>query len=282
MKDPTDTRDIGPRVGSPLWIHLTVVTFAGAVVFGLCLTKLAGLSLLVSHPLFWILAAMIVLGDIWPIVMPGRTPMEAPLASVTFGFAALIAWGLPVAILLRAPSTVVSFLARRKAPHRAAFNAAVATLGLAVGGGVLYLLRERNRPALSWAPDGHDLWKILLASGACFLLGHLLISTAIALHAREPVLRNLMRALPYEASVGVVLYAAAPLVAMAIHTGSAWLVLLFGFPLGAIYANAAVSVKREHQAHHDELTGLANRKLLTLRLASALDQASNSGTKLGF
>lgn len=282
MKDPTDTRDIGPRVGSPLWIHLTVVTIVGAVVFGLCLTKLAGLGLLASHPLFWILAAMIVLGDIWPIVMPGRTPTEAPLASVTFGFAALIAWGLPVAVLLRAPSTLVSFLARRKAPHRAGFNAAAATLGLAAGGGVLYLLGEHNRPGHSWVPDGHDLWRILLASAACFLVTHLLVSTAIALHAREPVARSLLKTLPYESSVAVVLYAAAPLVATAIHTHSAWLVLLFSFPLGAIYANAAVSVKREHQAHHDELTGLANRKLLMLRLASALDQAASSGTKLGF
>ena len=29
MKDPTDTRDIGPRVGSPLWIHMTLVTAVG-------------------------------------------------------------------------------------------------------------------------------------------------------------------------------------------------------------------------------------------------------------
>ncbi len=78
------------------------------------------------------------------------------------------------------------------------------------------------------------------------------------------------------------LYATAPLVAMVIDTGSAVLVLLFGFPLGAIYVNAAISVQREHQAHHDELTGLANRKLLMLRLASTLSQAASSGTKVGF
>ena len=29
MKDPNDTRDIGPRVGSPLWIHMTSVTVVG-------------------------------------------------------------------------------------------------------------------------------------------------------------------------------------------------------------------------------------------------------------
>ena len=32
MKDPNDTRNIGPRIGSPLWIYLTVVTAAGLLV----------------------------------------------------------------------------------------------------------------------------------------------------------------------------------------------------------------------------------------------------------
>ena len=282
MKDPTDTRDIGPRPGSPLWLHLAAVTIVGAAVFCFALTRLAGLSLLIVHPLFWVLAAMVVLGETWPIVTPGRTRLEAPLASVTFAFGALIAWGLPVAVLLRATATAVTFLARRKAPHRAAFNAACATLGLAAGGVVLYLLGEHNSPAHPWTADGEDIWRILLAAVACFAVTHVLISVAIALHARDPVWRTLIRMLPYETVVSLVLYATAPLVALAIYTGSATLVLLFAFPLGAIYVNAAISVQREHQAHHDELTGLPNRKLLMLRLAGALDQAEASGSKVGF
>ncbi|MFY9891218.1 MAG: bifunctional diguanylate cyclase/phosphodiesterase [Streptosporangiaceae bacterium] len=282
MKDPTDTRDIGPRVGSPLWIHITVVSVVGAAVFGLALSRLMDLSTLIDHPLFWVLAVMVVLGEIWPIVTPGHSRLEAPLASVTFAFGALIAWGLPVAVLLRGTSTVVTFLAKRKAPHRAAFNAAAATLGLAAGGAVLYLLGVRTSPRHPWFPDGQDIWRILLAGAACFLVSYILITVAIALHSREPVLRTLLRTLPYEVVVNLVLYATAPLVAMAIYTGSAVLVLLFGFPLGAIYVSAAISVQREHQAHHDELTGLANRKLLMLRLASTLSQAAGNGTKVGF
>ena len=73
MKDPTDTRDIGPRVGSPLWIHITVVSVVGAAVFGLALSRLMDLSTLIDHPLFWVLAVMVVLGEIWPIVTPGHS-----------------------------------------------------------------------------------------------------------------------------------------------------------------------------------------------------------------
>ena len=284
MKDPTDTRDIGPRIGSPLWIHMAVVTAIGAVVFALSVYRMVHLSNLIGHPLFWVLAGMVVLGEIWPIVTPGRSSLEAPVASVTFSFAALIAWGPPVAILLRAPATMLTMLAKRKAPHRAAFNAATATLSLAAGGAVLHAFRGRITPALPWEPSGRNIWQIVLAAAACFLVGYVLDTVAVALHAREPVLRTLIKALPYQSSVNLVLLATAPLVAIVLadRSGSALLVALFAFPLAAIYVNAAISVQREHQAQHDELTGLANRKLLMLRLQSTLAQATSSGTKVGF
>jgi diguanylate cyclase (GGDEF)-like protein len=285
MKDPTDTRNIGPRVGSPLWIHMTAVTIVGTAVFALAVTQLMGMSVLARHLLFWVLVAMVVLGDVWPIVTPGRSSVEAPLASVTFSFAMLIVWGLPVAVLVRAISTMVTFLAKRKAPHRAAFNAAANTLSLTAGGAVLYALHLRGQPApLHWGVlhSTSDLGKVLLAALASFVVFHILIYVAVALHSREPVLRTLLRTLPYEAFVSLVLFATAPLVAVAIGTGSALIVLLFAFPLAAIYVNAAISVQREHQAHHDELTGLPNRKMLMLRLDSMLAQASSAGSSVGF
>ena len=285
MKDPTDTRDIGPRVGSPLWIHITVVTALGAAVFAYALSYLSGsgLSHLTGHALFWVLAVMIVLGEIWPITIPGRTSTEAPIASITFSFAALIAWGLPVAALLWATSTVITFLAQRRAFHRAVFNAAASTLGMAAAAVVLYQLGFRMSPERPWYPQGADqLWNVVPAAAACFLVSYVLIGTAVALHSREPVLKALRKNLPYEALVGLVLYATAPLVAAVIRIDSAPLLLLFAFPLGAIYINAAVSVQREHQAHHDELTGLPNRKMLMARLDSLLVQAATSGSMVGF
>jgi len=283
MKDPSDTRDIGPRVGSPLWIHLTLVTLVGVVVFGIAISRLSGMSLLVARPLFWVLAAMVLLGDMWPIVTPGRSSMQPPVASVTFCFGALVAWGLPVAVLLCGTSTVVTQLARRKAPHRAAFNAAAVTLGMAAGGGTLYALCGKlASPVSPWNPHGGGIWRILLAGAASFAVSYILIAVAIALHSREPVLPTLAKLLPYEATVNLVLFATAPLVAVVIGTHSAFLMLLFVFPLGAIYVNAAMSMQREHQAHHDELTGLANRKLLMLRLDNTLAQATSSGRKAGF
>ncbi len=282
MKDPTDTRDIGPRIGSPLWIYFTSVTAAGAVIFGLAMSRLAGLSRCVGHPLFWVVAAMVVLGDIWPIVTPGKSSSEAPRASVTFVFAVLIVWGLPVALLLQVSSTMLTFLGKRKAPHRAAFNAATSALGMTAAWAVLYVTGDRHTPLHPWMPRGADVLKILTGGAACFAVTYVLIGVAIALHSRGPLSQTLLRNLPYQAFVSLVLFATAPLVAVVMGMKSAALVLLFAFPLAAIYANAAISVQREHQANHDELTGLANRKLLMRRLDSMLTQASASGTKVGF
>jgi diguanylate cyclase (GGDEF)-like protein len=286
VKDPNDTRDIGPRVGSPLWIHMTAVIAGGAIALGVALVNLHGLSRLIDHPLFWLVATLVVVGEIWPIVTPGRSGTEAPLASLTFSFAALLHWGLPVAVLLRVASCVIVGTAQRKAPHRTAFNAAQYTLSLTVAGLVLAASGVSPSPAAhhyTWVPNGTQLMLVVLpAAVAYFVVNYLLVGVAIALHSRAPLLRSLPVNLSYQAFVNLVLLATGPLVVVVMATKSALLVLLFAFPLAATYINAAMSVQREHQAHHDELTGLCNRKLLIKRTGQALEKAASEGTRAGF
>ncbi len=78
MKDPNDTRNIGPRIGSPLWMWLSGVTTVGLLVLLVVLFHLDGLPQLVRHPLFWLVAALIVVGETRPIVTPGRPAADAP------------------------------------------------------------------------------------------------------------------------------------------------------------------------------------------------------------
>jgi diguanylate cyclase (GGDEF)-like protein len=280
MKDPNDTRDIGPRAGSPLWIHITAVTVAGGAALSWAVLRLAGLRALAAHPLFWVLAALIVLGEIRPIITPGRTGSESPLASLTFSFATLLYWGFPVAALLRALSTLGVGLTQRRAVHRCAFNAAQEVLALGGAALVLAAAGARPVPAHPWVPVGGQLLVVLLAAGVYFVMNFVLVLTAVALHSRAPLIQTFRAALPYQAFVSGVLMSAAPLVTAVMARESAWLLLLFVLPLAAVYANAAMSVQREHQANHDELTGLSNRKLLICRTEEALE-AARAGTKVG-
>jgi diguanylate cyclase (GGDEF)-like protein len=294
MADPTDTRDIGPRFGSPLWLYLTFVTLAGAAALVLALTRLMNLEQLIIHPLPWVLVGLIFFGDLWPVVTPGRSSTDAPRASIAFSFAALIAWGLPVGVLLAVTSKLLVLFGKRQAPHRAAFNAAVAALSMYAAGWVLNGLGLHRYPAkrasgsiltprlYQWVPNGHDVWRILLAAAVCFVVTSVLIGVAIALHNREPVVQTLRRRLPYQAMTNGVLFAVAPLVAVVIYTCTTMFLLLFAVPLVAFHVAAAISVQREHQAHHDELTGLANRALLMRTLAKTLEQAASTGATVGF
>jgi diguanylate cyclase (GGDEF)-like protein len=282
VKDPNDKRNIAPAFGSPLWTHLAVVTAAGAFALAVALTQLHGLRLLASHPLFWIVALLVVAGEIWPIVTPGRSLPESPVASITFGFAALLFWGFGVAVLLRTVATVLVSAAQRNGPHRIAFNVAEENLSLWAASGVLALTGYASSPVLQRVPTGRELPVILAAGAAYFTVNYCLVGSAVALYARAPMLWSLRTGLAYQGFVYLVMLAAAPLVAVVMAAGSAWLVALFAPPLAAMYASAAMSVQREHQAHHDELTGLPNRKLLLRRAGEVLDRAGPADAMAGF
>jgi len=283
MKDPNDTRDIGPRAGSPLWIHMTAVTGAGVVVLAWAVSRLglAGLNHLAHNPRFWVIAVLVVVGEVRPIVTPGKPGPDAPVVSLAFSFAALLFWGFPVAALLRVISTTLVGGAKRKAPHRIAFNAAQFTLSLGAAGLALTSAGLHPAPSRPWLPSGAGLPAVALAAIAYFVVNFLLVGTAIALHSRGPYFRTLRGNLPYQAFANFVLLSAAPLVVV-IVSRSPLLLVLFLLPLTAIYVNAEISMQREHQAHHDELTGLSNRKLLVRKTEEALVQAARSGSTVGF
>jgi diguanylate cyclase (GGDEF)-like protein len=288
MKDPNDTRDIGPRVGSPLWLHMTLVTVAGGLLLGWALTRLglAGLGQLAGNPRFWVIAVLVVVGEVRPIVTPGRAGPDAPVVSLAVSFAALLCWGFPVAALLRVTSTTLVGVAQRKAPqrkapHRIAFNAAQFVLSLGAAGLALDVAGVHPAPGHPWLPNGAGLPAVALAAIAYFTVSFLLVSAAVALHSRVPYGRTLRAWLPYQAFASFVLLSVAPLIVVAVSR-SPLLLAAFLLPLTAIHVNAGISVERERQAHHDELTGLSNRTLLVRKAEEALAEAARSGSTVGF
>jgi diguanylate cyclase (GGDEF)-like protein len=283
MKNRSDTRDTPPRVGSPLWVYLAVVTVAGLAVLALALAGLgmADLRVLAGRPLFWMLALLVICGELRPIITPGRSVPEAAAASITFTFAALLYWGLPAAALLQAVAVLIAGAVARRAPFRNAFNAAQYSLSLGAGALVMAVVGVHPAPASPWVPGGGQVIGVALAALAFFVANVTLVDVAVAIHSRVPVAVTVRADLPYQVMVSLALLAAAPLVVV-VMAHSAALVPLFLLPLAGVYANAAMSLQREHQAHHDELTGLPNRKLLVIRTGEALTEAARQGRPAGF
>jgi diguanylate cyclase (GGDEF)-like protein len=262
---------------------MALVTAAGlsALVVAVASMPVGGLVHLLGQPLFWVIASLALLTDVRPIMAPGKSQPDSCTASLTFGFAALLYWGFPVAALLRSGTTLVAALAGRHAIHRALFNMAQLTLSLGAAGLVLSAAGTHPEPLAPWLPEGGRLLAVALAGLSYFAVNSVLVDVAVALHARAPIPATLRAALPYQAFVNLVLLSAAPLVAVVMGR-SVLLVLLFLLPMSAIYASAARSMQREHQAHHDELTGLPNRTLLLRQAAGALPEAARSGGRAGF
>ena len=282
MKDRDDSRDVRPRIGSPLWAYLALVTAAG---LGLLVAAAAsvparGLAHLLAEPLFWAVVGLALLAEIRPIVAPGRSRPDYGTAALTFSFAALLYWGFPVGALLRCATVLVAALVARRAVFRAVFNVAQLTLSLGAAGLVLSAAGTHPQPLAPWLPEGGQLLAVAFAAIAYCAVNVVLVDVAVALHARTPVAATLRAALPSQALVNLVLLSAAPLVAVVMGR-SALLVLLFLLPMSAIHASAAMSVRREHQAHHDELTGLPNRALLLRRTDDALLEVARSGGRAG-
>ncbi|MHB1929875.1 MAG: putative bifunctional diguanylate cyclase/phosphodiesterase [Acidimicrobiales bacterium] len=230
----------------------------------------AGRRLLGPHPAaVAVLIAGAIAADLWTVQRRQRGGAAEVTGSWTF-VGALVLLATPVVAALAAMvAAVTGDLARKKPAIDVVFNAATVVASLSVAALIL-----RWGPAaglLRWAggTGARELALVVGALAGAFAVNLLLTATGIAIDTRL-TLAVVLAAQRSEAVVTeVVLLALAPIYVVAAERS-----LLLLPPLMAANAvvlqTTALSLRRRHDATHDPLTGLANRRLFDQSLDEAL------------
>ncbi len=276
---------MGARDRPPLnrW-SMFAVTWHLSVWLGMALVVACAVRLATSQdrveamgPTLLILLAMVVLGELRPVVASLTHESDGVPMSWAFVFAALYLWGIVPAILLQTVAVVVGQLLLRRSPWRMAFNVGQYSLSLAAAWGVLLVAGVST----DMAPERvtftvNDLGWIVLSWTAFHLVNLALVAGTADTDGQswwEAFTEDFWY---YTFSMFAVLAVSPFVVVMAVQ---AWqFVPLLLLPLFGIYKTAALARQQERQAMHDALTDLPNRTLFAQRLGEALEDAERERT----
>ena len=190
-----------------------------------------------------------------------------------FAFSIVLLGAPVVAILAMAGCTLFVDLRDRKSLTKIVFNAAQITASLAAGAIVLELLSLRS--AITDAGRLSYRWAIgiIVAGALVFIANGMLTCVVLALHYKTSLRSMMGRSFFLSISADGALLALSPIFVVAIHFSLLMLPLL-GVTALLIYQSTQQALRRAHEANHDGLTHLLNRRTFDNHLSGFL--ASNA------
>ncbi|MGB8862336.1 MAG: EAL domain-containing protein, partial [Ilumatobacteraceae bacterium] len=187
-----------------------------------------------------------------------------------FAFAIVLLGSPVVAIAAIAACTAFVDIGDKKVPAKVIFNIAQITASLAAGSLVLQLLGLRSaltdggRPSYRWAIG------IAVAGALVFVANGFLTCVVLSLHYKISVRSMMGRSFFISISADGALLALSPIFVVAI-TYSLTMLPLLGVTALLIYQSTQQALRRAHEASHDSLTRLLNRRTFDHHLAGFLD-----------
>jgi diguanylate cyclase (GGDEF)-like protein len=187
-----------------------------------------------------------------------------------FAFSIVLLGAPLVAIAAMAACTLYLDLLDRKPLTKVVFNTAQITASLAAGALVLQLLGLRE-PITDVAPLTIR-WAvgIVLAGSLVFIANGLLTCFVLALHYKTSVRSMMGRDFFLSISADGALLALSPIFVVAIHF-SLMLLPLLGVTALLVYQSTQQALERAHEASHDGLTQLLNRRSFDTHLTGFLE-----------
>jgi diguanylate cyclase (GGDEF)-like protein len=220
--------------------------------------------------------ALALVAELKPVPLEEEDMSTVSVAFV-FILSGLILFGWEYAVLIAVVSALVAQLAERRPVDRTAFNTSVYALSAFAAALPAFVLGERppDEPSLVTV---YALW-----GGAAFVaVNGLLISLAIAFHQRAPLPPLLKQGFRL-AGPAFAIQAFLAALAAALWLTDAWLLVLMAGPLFTVtlYQRSSLASRRAtRDAHTDSLTRLGNNRAYELGLATACEQAAESGSKV--
>jgi len=224
---------------------------------------------------FWVLAALVFTGELFPIQIHG---VGYENFSTPFGFAILLVYGLPEVVVVQLLASLVADLIRRRPADRLIFNLAQLAISWLAAG---LVLEAAGGTHLEGGGDlqASDLPAITLAAATFFVVNSTLVRTAEALLENIPIVDHLRADMLFRIwSAGTLFALSLPVAVVALH----WLYLvpLLVLPMAAVHRALTQASEMEHLALHDSLTGLPNRASLLQTTARVLGSSNGQESAL--
>jgi diguanylate cyclase (GGDEF)-like protein len=259
-----------------------------SVVGGLLLVGVALVETVPALPeagaAFWVIAGLLLLFEFSPVIVGSGYDSQGVATSDAFTFAVLYLYGPWPAIALISSATLVSELVKRKPAWKVPYN--IGQFALSLGSAALVMVlwfRATGQPVPTLSEPLTSLQPVDLTWMVVGWLAFFFVNNTLFSMLADPgrtFADDFFDDFAYYFFTTIAVVAVAPIVVF-VSAEPAFMPLLL-LPLYAVRKTASISREKEHQALHDSLTGLPNRKMILAELASRLDQARRLHTNVAF
>ena len=276
VPEPVVESATGSRRSALLYPFIALTLASGLACLGLTSVAQVSQSWAGVGPQCYILALMLFIGELRAIPVPrGDDTTDQITVSTTFATALVFVGPLALAMLVQMVAVAVDDV-RSRGPRRVMiFNMGQYLLTLAATRVTFCLASGHSVFDVSTDFAARDIPAALLACAAYFAVNNGLVAAVVALDSGIPLLQVLGEDVRFQLATSSILLGLAPVAA---HVGSFSIAMLplLVLPILGVHSNAKMSLRRQHEALHDSLTGLPNRELLRKHSQRALATADSA------